>query len=111
MRTSASRQFVFMLFQDLTLIGTIALAILARLYIPGPAYRFEFFVPMKMVGAAVLFMVLKFSFHYFEMYDISVHISLRSYIIGLLKALFATLIISRWWSTAFIIQLLSAAAF
>ena len=92
MRPTGSKQFVFMLFQDLTLVGCVVLAISLRWLLPGPEHRFDPFQGMKILGALVLFGTVKLNLHYFELYDIGAHVSFRSFVLGLLKALLLALV-------------------
>jgi sugar transferase (PEP-CTERM system associated) len=93
MRATLSRQVFFMLAQDVVLAASIAAAIALRWFTPGPDHRFDPFQPHKLLGMAILWLVFKLSLHYFELYDISTHKSLREFALGLLKALFTALVL------------------
>ena len=82
MRSNVSRNFVFIFFQDLVLLSAIALACYLRFLWD----EFDLFTYSKLGGALVVFGVVKLSYHYFDMYEVALHISFREFFKNLLKA-------------------------
>ena len=93
MRPTLSKQIFFMLFQDAILALSIVLAVAIRWLSGGPLYHFELLHLGRISGAIVLFAVVKTCLHYFELYDISTHRSVRQFMLGLLKALLVALVL------------------
>lgn len=82
MRSNLSRNFTFILFQDLALLGAIALACYLR-YLYD---IYDLFTYRTLGGVLVMYGVIKVAYHYFDLYEVSLHISFREFIKNLLKA-------------------------
>jgi len=78
-----------MVFQDLVILASILIACYIR-YLFEP---FDVFTAQKLLNILILLSVIKISFHYFDLYEIYVHISFREFILSLLKALLITLVV------------------
>jgi len=86
---SSSRSFVFTIFQDLILIGCIALAAHLRyLYEPYPV-----FTATKLSAFIIMFLAIKLCFYYYELYEITLHTSFREFFSNILKAFIAAILI------------------
>lgn len=80
MAVNRSRSFVFTLFQDIFLL----LAILSACAVRYAIEPFSLYTGQKIGAALVVFVVYKLSFHYFNIYQINLHISLREFVTQLL---------------------------
>jgi sugar transferase (PEP-CTERM system associated) len=99
MRSNTSRSFVFTVFQDLILIGCIAGAGYMRwLYDAYP-------ITLDTLSSfGLLYVVIKLCYHYFDIYEVSLHISFREFFTNLLKAFIGAIVImtvvDSVWETA-----------
>ncbi len=89
MAANRSRSFVFTLFQDLILLASIVAASLLR-YAIEP---FDLFNHQKVIAILVVFVFYKMTFHYFNLYQTNLHLSLREFVSQLLIANIVTLIL------------------
>jgi len=89
MRSNTSRTFVFTVFQDLIVLGCISLAGYLRfLYDAYPVFTVE-----KLGSFFLLYMVIKLCYHYFDLYEVALHISFREFFTNLLKAFIAAILL------------------
>ncbi|MCZ7586181.1 MAG: hypothetical protein M5R36_24250 [Deltaproteobacteria bacterium] len=89
MTVSGSRAFVYSLFQDIVLLGSIILAVWIR-------YRIEPFVfgeSGEPLSVFVVFLIFKASFHYFNLYQVNLHLSLREFVSRLLAVNIVSLVL------------------
>ena len=89
MRSNRSRNFVFIFFQDLVLLGAIALACYLR-YVWD---IYELFTYKNIGGILIVYGLIKLAFHYFDLYEVSLHISFREFIKSLLKAFITAVLV------------------
>lgn len=89
MRSNTSRNFVFTVFQDLVVIGSIALAGYLRfLYDAFPVFTLH-----KLGSFALMYLVIKICYHYFDTYEVALHISFREFFTNLLKAFITAILV------------------
>lgn len=86
---SRSRSFIFTLFQDLVLIVGILSACALR-YAIEP---FDLFTQQKAIAILVVFLFYKATFYYFNLYETTLHLSLREFVSQLLLANIVTLVL------------------
>jgi sugar transferase (PEP-CTERM system associated) len=89
MRSNFFRNFVFILFQDLILLA----AFFTAAYLRYLWDQFDLFTFRKMGGLLIIFGVTKLAFHYFNLYEVALHISFRQFAKNLLKALIAAVLL------------------
>ncbi|NLH48851.1 MAG: TIGR03013 family PEP-CTERM/XrtA system glycosyltransferase [Myxococcales bacterium] len=89
MRSNASRNFVFTIFQDLILLACIGLAGHLRYLLDA----YPVFSAQKIGSFLVMFVVIKVCFYYFDIYEISLHISFREFFSNLLSSFIAVILI------------------
>ncbi len=88
MRSNVSRNFVFAVLQDLILVGCVCLATQLR-YVYDV---FPVFTADRLFGLAVMFLTIKLFYHYFDLYEIAIHISFQEFFTNLLKAFIAAIV-------------------
>jgi sugar transferase (PEP-CTERM system associated) len=86
---SRSRSFIFTLFQDLILIAGILAASTLR-YAIEP---FDLFTQQKAIAILVVFLFYKVTFYYFNLYQTTLHLSLREFVSQLLLANIVALVL------------------
>ena len=89
MAVSRSRSFIFTVFQDLVLIFGILSACTLR-YAIEP---FDLFTQQKAIAILVVFLFYKVTFYYFNLYQTTLHLSLREFVSQLLLANIVTLVL------------------
>ena len=89
MRSNASRNFVFLLFQDIVLLGAFGTAAYLRFLWD----QFDLFEYQKLGGLLIIFGVVKLAFHYFNLYEVALHISFRECAKSLLKAFITAVVV------------------
>ncbi|MBZ0271604.1 TIGR03013 family PEP-CTERM/XrtA system glycosyltransferase [bacterium] len=84
------RAFFFGLFQDLLIIAAILLAGLARYHLEP----YEFYSTQRgIVAVGVVYLIYKACFHYFNLYQVKLHLSLREFVNRLLTVNIVALVV------------------
>jgi sugar transferase (PEP-CTERM system associated) len=89
MRSNVSRNFLFIFLQDLILIGCVCLATQLRyIYDVFPVFTIH-----RLTGLGVMYLVIMLFYHYFDLYEIAIHISFQEFFSNLLKAYIAAIVV------------------